>query len=183
MKAPRAVVSGVVLFFACQPITAQTPQHAVAWRVFSNRAGWSISHPRNWHISSCEACTDPRDADVFAEFDSPRSEDSSRGSVSVSPLVNKPLNLSLDKWFSKVEGDGSPFPNSLVREKRSTLNGMPTLNILYRDPDGMEIEETYIVSRPDAFKISFFCNRPGAIEECPTYPAYLRMLSSFETKK
>jgi hypothetical protein len=88
-RAVRTV--GVVCgLFASLLICALAFGEGPTWKVFSNRAGWSIDYPSDWTISSCRSCKDPTAPEVFVDFSPPTDSDS--GWVMIEHLPDKPNN-------------------------------------------------------------------------------------------
>jgi len=151
------------------------------WKVFSNRAGWSVKYPADWKIASCHSCSDPTAPDVYVDFFPPETSDS--GWVMISHLGNKPPNATLDAWFSDIKQRANQNPR--ISEERLTLGDLPALKVRYRNPSGggREMEHVYVVSGSQTFSISFGGEKPGlALEQYENYPIYLEMVKSFKVK-
>lgn len=167
----------VFLILVCALCYGETTR----WKVFSNRAGWSIKYPADWKIASCHSCSDPTDPDVYVDFFPPGNSDS--GWVMISHLGNKPPNATLDAWFSDIKQRANQNPR--ISEERLTLGDLPALKVRYRNPSGggREMEHVYVVSGSQTFSISFGGEKPGlAIEQYENYPIYLEMVKSFKVK-
>jgi|GEM_PF-7068072 len=171
----KALFVVAIVLIACHTASAQP--YGVVWKTFENRRGWSISYPSDWRISSCRACSDPTDPDVFAEFTSPSWE-----TVMILPIFEpKAASESIDSWLSNL-GKNGPGPDYFFKRilyERWTLNGMPALHERYRDLDQMELDENYILTACGTFKIGFSIIKPGKIQYSPNYHSYLHMLHSF----
>jgi hypothetical protein len=133
---------------------------AKGWKHFKNRAGWNIEYPSDWKTGSCHSCPDTSAPNVFVTF-LPPVDSTNGGSVMVSPLRDKPNNISLDSWFRDIEAKANL--NLRIREQRFTLNGLPAARARYRNDaaGGIEMEEVYILSGSRTFSISFDSDRPG----------------------
>lgn len=152
------------------------------WKVFSNRAGWSIRYPADWKIASCHSCSDPTAPDVFVDFLPLKDADS--GWVMISHLDNKPPSTTMDAWFNDIKQRANLNPR--ISEERLTLGDLPALKVRYRNPSSgrREMEHVYIVSDPQTFSISFGGEKPGlALEQYGNYPIYLEMLETFRVKR
>jgi hypothetical protein len=170
------------LFLILDFATGQTD--ASKWKTFSNRAGWSIDYPADWKISSCHACPDPAEADVFVNFFPPTPREFDKGSLMIVPLVDKPAGKGTEEWFSEVKKTHNL--NTQIKEESLTLNNLPALKVRYRNPSGLgyEMETTYVISNSKTFAISFQGGKPGSIlETLGNYPIYLRMLSTFRINR
>lgn len=163
-----------IVVIACHIASAQ--HDGVVWKTFENRRGWSISYPSDWRISSCRACPDPTDPDVFADFTSPSWE-----TVMVLPIFKpKPASESVDSWFWDLGKNGpGPAPDfKRILYERWTLNGMPALHVRYRDLDQMEWDTNYVLTACGTFMIGLSGIKPGKIQSSTNYHRYLEMLHS-----
>lgn len=154
---------------------------ASKWRVFSNRAGWSIKYPADWKIASCRSCSDPTAPNVFVDFLPPG--DSDTGWVMIEHLRDKPPSTSLEAWFTEVKRTANLNPQ--IFEQRLKLGQLAALKVRYRNSSGggLETEDVYVVSGSRTFSISFDGERPGvALERHENYPIYLEMVESFKVK-
>jgi len=152
------------------------------WKIFSNRAGWTIKYPPDWKIASCHSCSDPAAPHVFVDFFPPR--DVVSGWVMISPLEDKPSSTTLDAWFNDIKQRANRNPE--ISEERLTLGELPALKVRYRNPSngGREMEDVYVVSGLQTFSISFGGEKPGlALSEYRNYPIYLEMLGTFKVKR
>jgi hypothetical protein len=143
------------------------------WKTFSNRAGWSIRHPRNWTLSSCRSCSDLTDPDVFVSFDGP-SPDSG---IMVEHLVDKPARKTTDQWMEEIIHSANL--NLVLSKEWITVSNVRALRVRYRNtsiPEDMEV--VYIVRNNDTFSISAF-----NINNAHSYGIYRRMLSTFQFHK
>ena len=164
--------------FACALAYGGAPR----WKVFSNRAGWSIRYPAGWKIASCKNCTDPTAPDVDVDFFPPKDSDS--GSVMVEHLQDKPSGETVDAWLTEVKQTANLNPR--LKEERFTLNGLPALKVRYRNDSGggYEIEEVFVISGSQTFAVSFDGDKPGfALEAYGNYAIYVRMLETFKVKR
>ncbi|MGB0121986.1 MAG: hypothetical protein WA419_06725 [Silvibacterium sp.] len=96
-------------------------------------------------------------------------------------LADKPVNDSADEWFTKLKRTADL--NLPVRERRSTLDGLPTLEVRYRASPGSEGETdaVYVISGSKTFAIEFNSDKPGrALEQLENYGIYLRMMKTFQ---
>ena len=150
------------------------------WKVFLNRAGWSIKYPNDWKISSCHSCSDPTDPNVFVDF-FPPTKNSDDGWVQISHVADKPSNKSVDEWLTDLKHTLNLNP--ILKEEKITINNLPALKVRYRNlyAGGKESEGVYIVSGSETFEISFGGNKPGImLENFGNYSIYTKMLSTFK---
>ena len=171
----------VLVFIALTGAICTLGQSAPPWKVFANRAGWSISYPADWHIASCRSCNDPKAADVFVDFFPPRKR-TADGWVMVSRLANKPADTSVDAWLVQVSATANV--NKRIHDEPLQVDGLPAIKVRYRQPEG-ETEEVYVVSGSNTFSVSFSAD-PGSagtsLESLHNYATYVRMLQSFRVK-
>ncbi len=117
----------IVMLLSISGLTyGQTPR----WKLFSNRAGWSIDYPDNWKLGSCKSCLNVTAPDVFVDFFPPTDEDD--GFVMVESLRDKPSGATVDAWFTDIKQAANQNPQ--LAEQRFTLNGLPALRVRYRNP-------------------------------------------------
>jgi hypothetical protein len=104
------------------------------------------------------------------------------GFVIVSPLENKPLAISLDAWFAKVESSENQNPETA--RLSFILNGLPALKVRYINTNmgGAEIEEVYVVSGSRTFSIEFSGDHAGRLETLRNFPVYTKMVESFKVR-
>jgi hypothetical protein len=154
---------------------------AKGWKLFKNRAGWSIEYPSDWQTGSCHSCPDTSAPNVFVTF-LPPVDSTNDGSVMVSPLQDKPNNISLDSWFADIESKANLNPR--ISEQRFTLNGLSALRVRYLNPvTGIEMEEVYVLSGSHTFSISLSDDRPGRkLENLRNYSVYAKMVESFKVE-
>ena len=157
-----------------------SPPETTRWETFTNRSGWSIDYPANWKISSCHSCPDPSAPDVLVDFSPPGVQDSNQGWLMIERLADKPANKSLDEWLAEVKSADNRIPQ--IKEEKSTLNGLPALQVRYRNPsgNGYEMETVYVISNLKTFAISFQGKEGSSIESLGNYAIYRRMLSTFK---
>jgi hypothetical protein len=102
-------------------IASQGPQKAertLAWKTFTNRAGWSVQYPSNWTVGSCHSCSDPAAGDVFVTFWNPhRATDS----VMIEHLAPKPAYKSASQWLQEMKRN----PNVQTGEESLSLTACP----------------------------------------------------------
>ena len=151
------------------------------WKVFSNRAGWSISYPGDWKLMGCKRCSDPASPDTPATL-VPGDLDTDAGIVRVDRLEDKPADVTSDAWFVKLKTGVNL--NERMDEMPTTVNALPALKVLYCNrADGTEIEQVYVLAGSQTFSISFGSTKSGAtLTELPTYATYQQMLASFHAK-
>lgn len=152
------------------------------WKVFSNRAGWSIKYPGDWRIASCRFCEDPTAPHVFVDFFPPVNTDS--GWVMVEPLQDKPSGMALDGWFIEIKKTANLNPR--LTEQRFILNDLPALKVRYRNlhEGGDEMEAVYVVSGSRTFAIKFAGDKPGlSLEKFGNYHTFLQMVGTFKVKR
>ena len=150
------------------------------WKLFSNRSGWSIKHPADWKIGSCQNCSDPTDPKVFVDFFPRATNNSDEGWLQVSHVVDKPANKSIDEWLVGLKTTLNLNP--ILKEEKITINNLPALKVRYRNPyaGGQESETVYLVSGSQTFTVAFSGDKAGIIlEKFGNYNVYLQMLSTF----
>lgn len=166
------------LFFAACVFLPISLTAQAGWKIFSNRAGWSMKYPADWKIGSCHSCSDPTAPHVYVDFFPPEKQGS--GYVIVEPLAQQPLTMTLDQWFEHVKISADQNPQ--LGQKRFTLNGLPALRVRYRNSSGSgyETESVYVVSRRRTFAIEFDPQRGGiSLEASRNYVSYLEMVKTF----
>jgi hypothetical protein len=150
------------------------------WRPFASRSGWYIRYPTSWTTGSCNSCPDTRAPRVYVDFLPPEAS-TNDGSVMVSPLADRPFDISLDAWFAQVETSANLNPEK--SRLRFMLNGMPALKVRYLNAArGTEMEEVYVVSGSRTFSIGFSSDRRGPLENLPNFVIYKTMIESFKSK-
>jgi hypothetical protein len=88
-------------------LCAQVYGYTSKWKIFSNRAGWTIKYPADWKTASCHSCPDPTAPDVFVDFLPPRDTDS--GWVMISHLEMEDVYVVSDsQTFSISFGGDKP---------------------------------------------------------------------------
>jgi hypothetical protein len=154
---------------------------AAGWKLFKNRGGWNIEYPSDWKTGSCHSCPDTSAPNVFVTF-LPPIDSTNGGSVMVSPLQDKPNNISLDSWFADIEATANL--NRRISEQRFILNGLSALRVRYLNPAmRIEMEEIYVLSGSHTFSISFSGDTPGRkLENLRNYPFYAKMVESFKVE-
>lgn len=168
----------VFLFLFCTLSYPETSR----WKVFSNRAGWSIKYPADWRIASCHSCPDPSAPNVYVDFFPPR--DSESGWVMISHLEDKPSSTTPDAWFNDIKQLANQSPR--ISEERLTLGDLPALKVRYRNPSGggREMEHMYVISDSQTFSIEFSGEKPGLVlDKYENYPIYLEMVETFKVKR
>jgi hypothetical protein len=169
-------------FLAVVLICALKHGEASRWKLFSNRAGWSINYPADWKVASCKSCQDPTAPNVFVDFFPPANTDS--GWVMVEHLADKPSDLTVDAWLTKIRETANLNPR--LTEQSFTLNDLPALKVRYRNPsgDGQEMEEVYVVCDSRTFAIKFDADSSGlSLEQFKGYHTFLEMVGSFKVKR
>lgn len=78
------LIAFMSLVLACKAGHSETAK----WKVFSNRAGWSIDYPSDWKVTSCKSCSDPTDPKVFVDFFPAAEKDSDKGWLIVEHLAD-----------------------------------------------------------------------------------------------
>ena len=169
----------------CSSVEVQTISLGVqpngSWRTFSNRAGWSLSYPADWHVGSCKSCKDPTAPDVFVDFFPPEKRDSA-GWVMVEHLASKPSDSSVDAWFAEISKTANL--NTRLSEERITLDGSPALKVRYRTATRDEMEAVYVVVGLETFEICFAGQTSGIpLEKLDNHATYLKMLGTFRVKR
>jgi hypothetical protein len=151
------------------------------WKIFSNRAGWSISYPADWNIGSCRSCKDPTAPEVFVDFFLSAKIESD-GWVMVEHLASKPSDISADGWLADTAKKANLNPR--LSEERITLDGSPALKVRYRTATGEETEAVYVVAGLETFEIHFSGQAPGVpLEKLANYATYLKMLGTFRGQR
>lgn len=82
------------------------------WTRFKNKAGWQISYPSSWRLSSCSQCIDPSDGIALVILQDP----AGKASIIVDRLIDKPANLTDDEWLQSVSVRILP-PGEVQKEK------------------------------------------------------------------
>ena len=125
------------------------------WKVFSNRAGWSIHYPCDRTIASCKSCKETTAPDVFVDFFPPKDRDT--GWVMVEHLADKPSGTGVDIGLAELKQTANLNPR--LKEERFTTHDLPALRVLYRNPSngGEEMESVYVVSGSLTFAIFGKC--------------------------
>ena len=174
---------GLLLIICLLLVPALSLGQYQSWRLFSNRAGWSIRYPADWTIASCRSCPDPKAPEVFVNFFPPSK--SASGSVMVEHLADKPSGMRLDDWFGDLQQKSNLNPR--LSEERFTLNDLPALKVRYRNSSGggFETESVYVVSEAQTFVIEYGGERPGvSLAESPgNYLTYQQMVKSFRIRR
>lgn len=154
-----------------------------SWKMFSNRAGWSIRYPADWTIASCKSCTDPKAPEVYVNFLPPSKAGS--GSVRIEHLADRPTGMSVDAWLADIRQKANLNPR--LSEGRFTLNDLPALKVRYRNSSGsgVETETVYVISDTQTFAIEFSGEGPGvSLADSPgNYLTYQQMVNSFRIKR
>ncbi|MBI4363424.1 MAG: hypothetical protein HY545_01090 [Candidatus Doudnabacteria bacterium] len=170
----RLSVWSVVVLVVMLAVYFRTGQTPAGWTVFTNRAGWSISYPPGWRISSCRSCPDPAEAGVFVNFFP--SGNYNDGWVIVQQL-NRPSARTIDDSLLQLSNEVNLNPK--LRQQRILLNGHRALLSLAQNPFGKSESETvYVVAGPQTFSISFVAFRGSALTQ-PNYHTYRQMLRTF----
>ena len=125
------------------------PNDTATWRTFTNRAGWSIKHPRDWRVGSCRSCTDPADPNVFVSIYNP----SDAELLMVEHLVDKPKAQSVREWLDDIKMKVNLNPR--LSEEWITLAGEPALRVITRNSDSTQSEDIYVVHAISTFQITF----------------------------
>ncbi len=147
------------------------------WKVFTNRAGWSIHYPSGWKIGSRRSCSDPTAPTVHVDF-FPPADSGSDGWVMIEHLGDKPSGASVDAWFAKLKRTANLNPE--IEEEQFALNGLPALRVRYRNPYSGEMESVYVISGHQTFEVEFSDDRPlRPTEHMRNYATYRRMLETF----
>jgi hypothetical protein len=140
------------------------------WKVFSNRAGWSIKHPSDWKIGSCNSCSDPTDPDVFVSLYHP----SNHALMMIQHLTDKPKNQTVRQWLDDLKSTANLNPR--ISEEWLTFDGQPALKVITSNPDATQSENLYIVYGDRTFYLSFERNTPSDA-------IFRQMLSTFRFTK
>src|SRR5579871_661611 len=119
------------------------------WKAFSNRAGWSLKHPSDWKVGSCNNCSDPTDPDVFVSLYHP----SNGALMMIEHLIDKPKNQTVRQWLDEVKATANLNPR--ISEEWITLDGQPALKVITSNPDKTQSENIYVVYGDRTFYVSF----------------------------
>ena len=114
---------------------------------------------------------------------SPHEErDSDEGWLMIEHLMDKPATKSVDDWLAEVKRTDNLNPQ--IKEEKSALNGLPALQVRYRNPsgNGHEMETVYVICGLKTFAISFQGKENSGIESLRNYGIYRKMLSTFKFK-
>jgi hypothetical protein len=140
------------------PVRTSAPRD---WKMFVSRAGWKIQYPRDWKIGTCKQCLDPTDPDVFVTFGGP----STKASVTIETLIQKPADEDLDQWLSEVNKESNLKP--ALSQEFTTVGGVRALRVTTAEGDNL-----YLVKGARTFAIRMKKMSRG-------YRIYQRMLASF----
>ena len=162
--APAAVIA-----YAFLSIAAAVGQgdDVSQWKSFSNRAGWTIKHPRNWHVSSCRSCPDATDPSVFVALEDPKID----ALIMIEHLIDKPADKSVEQWLNDISRGQNVNPR--VSEEWISLNGARALKVINRNRDLTESENLYLLSGSKTFTIH-------ADRITSSYQLEQRILSTFK---
>ncbi len=170
---PRAII--LVMVASILFSVVGSPQRSVPlnqasdssqWKLFANRAGWTIRHPDNWQVGSCHQCSDPTDPNVFVTLYNPLTKDL----IMIEHLIDKPADQSIDQWLNHVSAVTDPNPR--VSKEWITLDGVRALKVVNHYSDSTEGENIYIVHGSDTFAI-------GTNRNMQSYRLYQQMLATF----
>jgi hypothetical protein len=125
------------------------------WKTFANRAGWSIKHPSDWKVGSCNSCSDPTDPYVFVSLYHP----SDNALMMVQHLIDKPENQTVRQWLDDLKSTANLNPR--ISEEWITLDGQPALKVITSNPDNTQGEDIYVVYGDRTFYVSFERNTPS----------------------
>src|SRR5437588_12565835 len=132
----------------------------------SSRSGLTIKYPRNWSVTTCHQCEDPRAPGVFVAFLNP----STHEIVMIEPLADKPAQTPIDDWLSEVNRSVNASPEA--KSEWVVLGREKALKAIHRHPDLSESETLYVVHHSKTFAIQ-------ADRHSPPYSTYQRLLSTF----
>ncbi len=149
-----------------EAVTSAPPRSAKGWRIFVNRAGWSIRVPENWQIESCNQCPDPTDPGVFVFFYDPPT----KTGMMIEPLADKPRRDTAESWLLEVSQDTVLAPR--VRTDWVSLDHRRALKVLNGDTDSNASENIYVLFGQKTFAIRTAPNDAG-------YSTIKQMLSTF----
>jgi hypothetical protein len=163
------LVLGMVVIAAQAPLKAE---QALAWKTFTNRAGWSVQYPAGWTVGSCHSCPDPAADNGYVTFWDPhRATDS----VMISHLAPKPADKTASQWLQEMSNS-----NSGTSEEAVLIDGVPALKVRTRNRTGRESEAVYVIRNSDTFEIEIYDDNVGErIQDLSIYPIYQHMLSTF----
>jgi hypothetical protein len=161
-------------------VRAQTEK----WKSFSNRAGWTITYPPDWHIDICKSCPDPKDPEAYVNFVPPAEKDSEQGWLKVERLGGRPPGMGIDDWFADIKQSENLIPEE-DKDLRITLNDLPALKVRFHNPKDAdnEIEVVYVLNALQTYSLTFSATKPNSsVESLKNYPLYQRMLASFKAR-
>jgi len=166
----RFLLVPVALVATATSASAVGQDNIGGWKKFSNRAGWSIKHPRNQRPFSCRSCPDTTDPDVYVSFYAPSTENG----VMVQHLVDKPARKTIDQWMDELIHTANL--NSVLGKEWITVSNVRALRVRYRnDPTSEEMEVIYIVRGNDTFSMT-----ASDVRNASFYDLYRKMLSTFQ---
>jgi len=169
----RFLLLPVIFVATATSASAEGPDNVSGWKTFSNRAGWSIKHPRNQRPFSCRSCPDTTDPDVYVSFFA-RSSDNG---VMVEHLIDKPARKTIDQWMDELIYTANL--NSILEKEWITVSNLRALKVRYRNvPTSVEMEVVYVVRGNDTFSIT-----ASDIRNASFYGMYRQMLSTFQFHK
>jgi hypothetical protein len=146
------------------------------WKRFVNRAGWRVNYPPRWHPSSCHACLDLSDPDVFIIFSGSYPDiGPDTGGVMIEHLADKPVDQNVDNWLKEVARDTVLSP--IATEEWVSIDGARALRVRNRIPSG-ESENIYLLNGVRTFAIRF----PADIR-LGSYAIYQQMISTLRFAK
>jgi hypothetical protein len=93
-------------------------------RTFTNRAGWSVTYPRNWRQQSCRQCDDATAPDASLFLSNPTGDQT----IAIERLADKPIDKSADAWLHDVAKDTVLSP--IRREEWITLGDAKALKVV-----------------------------------------------------
>jgi hypothetical protein len=159
-----------VLLVVCHAAaqSASKAAQTAGWKTFASRAGWTVRYPRGWRVSSCRACDDPSDPDVYVTFEGR----SAQALIMIEPLSSKPPDKSIDEWL--IEVATATVLNPRVQHAWVVVDHQRALKVLSRNPDSTKSESIYVVRGSKTLAIR------GADLGSPYYPTYQQMLATFK---
>lgn len=154
-----------------------------SWKLFTSRAGWSISYPSDWKISSCHACPDPAAPEAYAEFGPPESANRTFSGIHIDRWADKPANKSAIEFLAEMKAtELKPRHPQELQERETTMSGFPALESSYYE-DGWGVEKMWVVADSHSFRIAFSAQVRDHIEQLHTYKIYRRMLAPFRVRQ
>ena len=154
--------------------TEETKDETAGWKIFSNRAGWSVKHPSDWDLSSCRNCKDLTDPEGYVGFFPPI--DIVNGHVLIENLSDKPSDKSAKEWINSIKNVSSGV--GVLDETEVVVGGMKGYKVIWKGADNSKHETIYVifdVSKTISIKFAGDLNK---YQDSDNYSIYLKMLEN-----